>query len=133
MKRLLDSSTCIAFLRRRPEAVIKRFESADRSDLFLCSIVCAELLVGGLKADDPANKLAAVRDFVREFECIPFSEQEAEVYATIRHDLERSGTKIGANDLIIAATAIAGGFRLVTHNTGEFSRVKGLDLEDWEV
>ena len=133
MKRLLDSSTCIAFLRRRPEAVIKRFESADRAELFLCTIVCAELLVGALKADDPQKSISSVRDFIAEFEHIPFAEREAEVYAEIRNELERRGMKIGANDLIIAATAIAGGFTLVTHNTSEFSRVKGLVLEDWEV
>ena len=39
---------------------------------------------------------------------------------------------IGANDLIIAATAVASGLTLVTHNTREFGRVAGLQVEDWE-
>ncbi|MBX7132972.1 MAG: PIN domain-containing protein [Fimbriimonadaceae bacterium] len=132
MKKLLDTSTCVAFLRKRPLAVVSRFDSADRSELVLCTIVCAELLVGGLKADDPERKIAAAREFISQFHCIPFGESEAEVYASIRHDLERAGAKTGANDLIVAATAIAGGLTLVTHNTSEFSRVDGLVLEDWE-
>ena len=40
---------------------------------------------------------------------------------------------IGANDLLIAATAVSFELTLVTHNLREFSRIKGLKLEDWEV
>ena len=40
---------------------------------------------------------------------------------------------IGANDLLIASTALANGLKVVTHNTAEFGRVPGLALEDWEV
>jgi tRNA(fMet)-specific endonuclease VapC len=46
--------------------------------------------------------------------------------------LETQGTPIGGNDLLIAATAIAHGLILVTHNTREFGRVAGLKIEDWE-
>ena len=39
---------------------------------------------------------------------------------------------IGPNDLMIAAIALTNNLTLVTHNTDEFSRVKGLRIEDWE-
>ena len=39
---------------------------------------------------------------------------------------------IGPYDLQIAAIALANGCTLVTHNISEFSRVRGLALEDWE-
>ena len=42
------------------------------------------------------------------------------------------GTPIGAYDLQIAAIALANNLILVTHNTREFERVDGLQLEDWE-
>ena len=51
--------------------------------------------------------------------------------ACIRADLETRGVVIGGNDLWIAATALAHGATLVTNNTAEFSRVPGLQLEDW--
>jgi predicted nucleic acid-binding protein len=38
----------------------------------------------------------------------------------------------GPNDLLIAAIALNQGVTLVPHNTGEFSRVEALLLEDWE-
>jgi tRNA(fMet)-specific endonuclease VapC len=50
----------------------------------------------------------------------------------IRADLERSGAGIGANDLLIAAIALARQLTVVTNNVGEFGRVPGLQVEDWE-
>jgi predicted nucleic acid-binding protein len=49
----------------------------------------------------------------------------------IRGDLKKRGQMIGANDLFIAAHARSLGLRLVTNNTAEFGRVKGLTLENW--
>jgi len=47
--------------------------------------------------------------------------------------LARKGTPIGPNDLQIAAIALSHDLTLITHNTAEFNRVDGLQLEDWEV
>jgi len=46
--------------------------------------------------------------------------------------LEKLGKPIGPYDLLIAATALANGLVLVTHNTREFMRIPGIQLEDWE-
>jgi tRNA(fMet)-specific endonuclease VapC len=62
---------------------------------------------------------------------LPFDEAQAKCAATVRATLERQGKPIGPQDVLIAATALANQGVLVTHNTGEFSRVAGLDLEDW--
>ena len=60
-----------------------------------------------------------------------FDECCTEAYGKIRADLEKNGTVIGPNDLMIAATVIRKGGVLVTHNTKEFSRIEGLRIEDW--
>lgn len=62
---------------------------------------------------------------------VPFTEKEAEIYGKIREELTKKGKLIGPNDMLIAATALANGAVLVTHNTDEFSRVPELKLEDW--
>ena len=64
-------------------------------------------------------------------ETIPFDQISAKHYADIRYDLEATGTPIGPNDLLIAATARARHLTLITHNTNEFRRVTGLAIEDW--
>ncbi len=51
----------------------------------------------------------------------------------IRADLSKVGTPIGPYDLLIASIALANNVILVTHNTREFSRVSGLEIEDWEI
>jgi len=63
---------------------------------------------------------------------VPFDRAAAEAYGTIRATLEQQGTPIGANDVLIAATALSRGMILVTHNTREFGRIAALLLEDWE-
>ncbi len=63
---------------------------------------------------------------------LPFDDAAAERYGEIRARLHRAGRLIGANDLLIAATALANGLTLITHNTDEFKRIEGLPVEDWE-
>ncbi|KAM3113165.1 hypothetical protein [Phormidesmis sp. 146-33] len=64
---------------------------------------------------------------------LPFDDFAATTFGVVRAQLESLGTPIGAYDLQIASIALANNLTLVTHNTGEFSRVEGLKLEDWEV
>ena len=54
-------------------------------------------------------------------------------YAKIRCALEQAGTPISANDLLIAAHALALDSTLVTANEREFRRVPGLKVENWAV
>lgn len=61
-----------------------------------------------------------------------FDDLAAERYGELRAHLDAAGTPIGPNDLMIASIALANSLTLVTHNTGEFSRVPGLRLEDWQ-
>jgi tRNA(fMet)-specific endonuclease VapC len=74
---------------------------------------------------------ALVEKFIAAFEITPFDDQASRRYAQIRARLERRGEPIGANDYIVAATALATGCILVTDNDREFRRVAGLKLEDW--
>ena len=52
-------------------------------------------------------------------------------YGEIRAELEAEGQPIGPNDLLIAAHAYALGAVLVTANTKEFTRIRGLTVENW--
>ena len=76
--------------------------------------------------------LAVQRAFFARYVSLPFDDAAAEKYGSVRADLEVRGQLIGANDLLIAAVALAHDVTLVTHNTSEFSRIRDLKLEDWE-
>jgi tRNA(fMet)-specific endonuclease VapC len=77
--------------------------------------------------------LADVRAFAAGFFSFAFDDPAADQCAITRADLAGKGTPIGPYDLMIAAVALANKLTLVTHNTVEFSRVSGLQLDDWQV
>jgi tRNA(fMet)-specific endonuclease VapC len=62
---------------------------------------------------------------------LEYPDEAALHYVQIRAALKIDGTRIGANDLLIAAHARSLGLTLVTNNTREFSRVQGLHIENW--
>ena len=79
----------------------------------------------------PAANLGVVEDFCSRLEVLPYLPKAAQHYGAIRAELKRAGTPIGVNDLHISAHARSEGLTLVTHNTREFARVPGLQIEDW--
>lgn len=133
MRFLLDTNTCIRYLNGRSEAIRNHIESTHPQDIVVCSIVKAELFYGAMKSRHPERNLAKQQKFLDRFRSLPFDDNAAERYGHIRARLEKAGTPIGPNDLLIAATALAHQVILVSHNTDEFKRVEGLDLEDWEM
>jgi tRNA(fMet)-specific endonuclease VapC len=63
---------------------------------------------------------------------MPFNDSAAEQYGRLRAALEKQGALIGPYDLLIVSIALANNVTLVTHNTDEFKRVPGLQMEDWQ-
>jgi tRNA(fMet)-specific endonuclease VapC len=132
MKYLLDTNVWAAFLNDPNSAVAKRIELTPLQDLTLCSVVKAELLYGARKGTRSYKNLSMLRELFGRFVSIPFDDAAAEAYAVIRAELAQRGQIIGPNDLMIASIAFASGLIVVTHNLGEFSRVSGLLVEDWQ-
>jgi tRNA(fMet)-specific endonuclease VapC len=133
VKYLLDTNICIRYLNRRSEAIIRRLESESPDDLVVCSVTRAELIFGAMKSQNTDKTRTQQREFLEPLLSLPFDDRAAEHYGRIRAYLERLGTPIGPNDLLIASIALAHNLIVVTSNTREFSRVQGLHLEDWEI
>ena len=85
-----------------------------------------------MKSATPLKNLAKLTPFLSQFTSLPFDSEAAYEFGRIRADLAKAGTPIGPYDLQIAAIALVGRLILITHNTREFSRIAGLQLEDWE-
>ncbi|MFC1823320.1 type II toxin-antitoxin system VapC family toxin [Thermodesulfobacteriota bacterium] len=127
---VLDSNTLIYFF-KGIGSVSKHLLAVPPKEIGIPSIVLFELEVGIAKSTSAKKRLTQLQDFLSIVKILPFSKNEARSAAEIRVNLERKGTLIGPYDILIAATAISNQGILVTHNTKEFSRVKGLKLEDW--
>lgn len=133
MSYLLDTNVCIEILRGRNPALKTRLATKSLNDLVLCSVVWAELQCGARLAQNPQQELAKLLDAFGDWPRRAFDDSAAEAYGEIRAHLQRTGRLIGGNDLLIAAIAQTNDLTLVTHNTGEFTRVPNLPVEDWEI
>jgi tRNA(fMet)-specific endonuclease VapC len=130
---LLDTNACIRILNGSSVPLVSRLRLEDPSTLRLSSVTKAELLFGARHSSRVAANLRLLERFFAPFLSLPFDDRCAEQYAALRADLAARGQPIGPNDMLIAATARAHDLILVTHNTREFSRMVGLQIEDWEV
>ena len=133
MKYLLDSNTCIAYLRGKNPHTLKRIVSCPHSDLVMCSVVLGELYYGAERSSHPIQECAKVTAFVSQFISLPFDDLAAREFGRVRADLAIRGCQIGPSDTMIAAIALVHGLIVVTHNKKEFGRVTGLTIEDWEL
>jgi tRNA(fMet)-specific endonuclease VapC len=128
---MLDTDTCSYIMKRSEPLVVKRLQSVPVADVCMSVVTKAELLYGVEVSPRQAQDAAALAAFLEYVNVVDLEEAAALHYAEIRADLKRRGAMIGANDLFIAAHARALGIALVTNNTAEFERVKGLKLENW--
>src|SRR5471030_663676 len=97
-------------------AIAQRIARAGERNVFTSVIVAAELRYGGMK--NPSARLgAALATVFRELEIKPFDLTAVAHYARLRARLERLGSPIGANDMLIAAHALDLGATLISDNT----------------
>lgn len=131
MKYMLDTNICIHVIKNKPETAIRNFLAHQPEDICISAITLAELLHGVEKSRFPDRNRLAVSMFLSTITVLDFDNDAARMYGELRADLERNGTPIGPIDMLIAGHARAKDLVLVTNNTGEFERVRALQLEDW--
>lgn len=131
---MLDTNICSFIIREKPASVLHRLQEAvqSRSRLVISAITYAELLYGANSKKASPKLVHIVREFVERMdEVLPWDREAVEQAATLKKTLETLGTPIGANDVAIAGHALSAQCVLVTNNVGEFSRVPGLQVQDW--
>ena len=131
MSLLLDTNICIALLAGKDRALRSQYLAQSPDEVFLCSVVKAELLFGARNSERVDHNLRRLEQFWGPLGSLSFDDLAAAHYGEIRAGLSRAGTPIGGNDLQIAAITRANDLTLVTRNQGEFRRVVGLRVEEW--
>ena len=108
----------------------ERIARAGEGNVFTSVIVAAELRFGALRKR--SERLASELDgILNQLEAKPLEASAALHYGRLRAALERAGTPISANDMLLAAHALSLDATLVTDNEREFARVEDLRLENW--
>ena len=135
MAQLIDTSVLISLERQR-RPISDLTTAASSEPMALAAITASELLVGVLRSDSPQRRLrgeAFVEAVLEYIPVLPFDPRVARVHADIWAVLAATGQGIGFNDTMIAATALAHGYSVLTDNIRDFNRVPGLEVRqpDW--
>ena len=131
MRYMLDTNICIYAIKHKPEQVFQWLQEHDPSEICISSVTYAELVHGVEKSRSVEKNRVALALLLANIEIMSFDSLAAESYGKVRADLEKAGTPIGPLDMMIAGHAKSLGYIVVTNNTKEFERVKGLKLENW--
>jgi tRNA(fMet)-specific endonuclease VapC len=127
---MLDTNIISDLIKNPHGNAAKRIAKVGEDTICTSIIVAAELRYGCAKSGSE-RLLKAVEDLLGEIAVLPLDVPADTEYAGIRAELEAAGKPIGSNDLLIAAHAYATGATIVTANTAEFKRIRGLKVENW--
>ncbi|SAK75417.1 transcriptional regulator [Caballeronia temeraria] len=127
---LLDTNIISDMIRNPFGQVASHIEQIDPKTICTSIIVAAELRYGCAKKGS-AKLLAKVDAVLARIPVLPLDAPADAEYGGVRAELEAAGQPIGGNDLLISAHARALRLILVTDNTKEFSRIRGLTIENW--
>lgn len=130
---MLDTDISSYVMKRSHDSVLRRLAKVPVADVSISAITKSELMYGVEVSPRRLQDQAALDAYLRHVEVLEYPGEAALHYAQIRAALKQGGTMIGANDLFIAAHARCLGLTLVTNNTREFRRVKGLSIENWAI
>ena len=131
MSYLLDTDTFSALVKERSAAALERLLEVASGQVMMSVVSIAEVQFGLALKPQHDRVLARVEAMSRVVQALPLGLNVVPHYAGARTALQRLGTPIGANDLWLAAHALAEDLTLVTNNEREFRRVPGLRVENW--
>ncbi len=126
----LDTNTLVYFFKGLGR-VKDRLLAVSPGDIGIPSVVLYELEVGIAQSTQPSKRRTQLDSLLAVVAILSFDSAAAKRAAEVSSFLRRMGMVIGPMDSLIAGTALAHRATLVTHNAGEFRRVRGLDLADW--
>ncbi|HLF28797.1 MAG TPA: type II toxin-antitoxin system VapC family toxin [Anaerolineae bacterium] len=131
MRQLLDTDTFSYVLNGREPIATRARAYVEEAGRFSISLITFYEALRGLKFSQAAAKLERFERFAQTNEIIVLDISICRVAADLHATLRRRGQLLPDADLLIAATALARGYTLVTRNTGHFERVPNLQLENW--
>jgi len=130
MRYLLDTNIVSDLVRNPHGKVAQRIRKVGEARVSTSIVVAAELRYGAAKKGS-ARLSVQLEAVLSVLDVLAFEPPADVMYASLRTSLEQVGTPIGANDMLIAAHALALGCTIVTDNEREFARVRGLPCENW--
>lgn len=129
---LLDTDICSYAIKRKPPELLRKIRTAlENEDIAISAITRGELLYGLELVPSATSLHIAVHAFLEYLPCLEWPVSAADHYGRLRAGQKIAGTPVGYMDTLIACHALAENLILVTNNTSDFSRIPGLQIENW--
>ena len=132
MMYMLDTNAIIMAVRHPEWPIYPKIKEHLGKDLCISAATYGELEYGIRKSANPEKNRLAITKILLGIRILDFDSRAAVHFGDIFAELESKRMRIGDRDTMIAAHARSLGYTVVTNNTREFSRVKGLNVEDWK-
>ena len=129
---MLDTNAIIMAVRHPEWPIYPKIKEHLGKDLCISAVTYGELEYGIRKSANPEKNRLAITKILLGIQILDFDSRAAVHFGDIFAELESKRIRIGDRDTMIAAHARSLGYTVVTNNTREFSRVKGLNVEDWK-
>ena len=130
MRYLLDTSTCVFFLRGKLN-LDELIKQKGRENCFISEITVLELYYGAENSDNSTKSYKAVSAFISGLSVIPIF-GSIKRYAKEKVRLKKLGKPMNDEfDLLIGVTAIENKLTLVTDNVKDFERLEDIKIENW--
>jgi tRNA(fMet)-specific endonuclease VapC len=135
MRFLLDTNIVSDLVRHPHGRIAARIAEVGEMRICTSIIVASELRYAAARKASPRLN-EQLENVLRALDVLPFESPADVVYGALRARLEEIGRPIGlvfiqADDLFVAAHALALRCTLVTANEREFARIKALPIENW--
>lgn len=132
MKEALTDTDTLSFYLKGFPAVVEKLEKYRKEFGYLnIPIVTHFEILNGLFRKDAKKQLEKYEAFIEENKVVNLDKNSVKLSAKIVAELHRSGQPIGYLDTLIAGIAIQNDLILVTNNTNHFSRIEGLEIDNW--
>ena len=128
---LLDTNTVSHLIKRHPQ-VTQRLLAVPMHSVCISAITAGELAFGLAKRPEAVALKAAVDEFLRRVQVLPWDDAVAQIYGTLRAQLHSQGTSLAALDMQIAAHAVHMNAKLISSDKA-FSKIALLQTEDWSL
>ena len=126
---LLDTNTVSHLIKRHPQAT-QNLLAVPMHSVCISAITAGELAYGLAKRPEALALKAAVHEFLRRVEVLPWDEAVAQTYGTLRAQLQSKGISLSALDMQIAAHALEAKAVLVSSDAA-FSHAAQLKIQNW--
>ena len=130
MKGYLLDTDIVVFLFRNQKGIAKRLSDIDARMVYISEITVAELEYGNYQSGRYNENREMLDLFLSSVNVLPFS-VAIPLYAKERFRLNSLGQNIQDFDLLIGCTSVEEGLVMVTNNVKHFSRIEGIQIDNW--